>query len=95
MVAKLSVRKNAVGLANNYGVVFEWAERGELSYTLRFPSWQEFYTRQTIVGQRPETATLLDERQVLFSGCGHTHACCAFEFDAYLVTTPRMRLINR
>ncbi|KAH7977173.1 hypothetical protein HPB51_026979 [Rhipicephalus microplus] len=28
MVAKLSVRKNAVGLANNYGVVFEWAEQG-------------------------------------------------------------------
>ncbi|KAH8025347.1 hypothetical protein HPB51_007060 [Rhipicephalus microplus] len=47
MVAKLSVRTNAVGLANNYGVVFERAEQGELSYTLRFPSWQEFYTRQT------------------------------------------------
>ncbi|KAL3178277.1 hypothetical protein MRX96_038787 [Rhipicephalus microplus] len=50
MVAKLSVRTNAVGLANNYGVVFERVEQGELSYTLRFPSWQEFYTRQTFVG---------------------------------------------
>lgn len=50
MVANLSVRTNALGLANNYGVVFEQAERGMLSYKLRFPSWQEFYTRQTFVG---------------------------------------------
>ncbi|XP_070391501.1 phospholipid-transporting ATPase ABCA3-like isoform X2 [Dermacentor albipictus] len=55
MVANLSTRTNALGLANNYGVVFEQAERGVLSYTLRFPSWQEFYTRQTM---RPGGVTL-------------------------------------
>ncbi|XP_072143707.1 phospholipid-transporting ATPase ABCA3-like [Dermacentor andersoni] len=55
MVANLSARTNALGLANNYGVVFEQAERGVLSYTLRFPSWQEFYTRQTM---RPGGVTL-------------------------------------
>ncbi|KAH7954427.1 hypothetical protein HPB49_018370 [Dermacentor silvarum] len=55
MVANLSARTNALGLANNYGVVFKQAERGALSYTLRFPSWQEFYTRQTM---RPGGAAL-------------------------------------
>ncbi|KAH6936710.1 hypothetical protein HPB50_020914 [Hyalomma asiaticum] len=55
MVANLSSRINALGLANNYGVVFKQAERGTLSYTLRFPSWQEFYTRQTM---RPGGATI-------------------------------------
>ncbi|KAH6935522.1 hypothetical protein HPB50_006592 [Hyalomma asiaticum] len=54
MVANLSVRTNALGLANNYGVVFERAEEGMLSYKLRFPSWQEFYTRQTFVGSDPK-----------------------------------------
>ncbi|XP_077519987.1 uncharacterized protein LOC144129791 [Amblyomma americanum] len=49
MVANLSVRTNALGLANNYGVVFKQAGEGVLSYTLRFPSWQEFYTKQTMV----------------------------------------------
>ncbi|KAL3249762.1 hypothetical protein MRX96_055956 [Rhipicephalus microplus] len=55
MVANLSARFNSLGLANNYGVVFKQAEQGALSYTLRFPSWQEFYTRQTM---RPGGATI-------------------------------------
>ncbi|KAL1427581.1 hypothetical protein MTO96_017280 [Rhipicephalus appendiculatus] len=60
MVANLSARTNSLGLANNYGVVFKQAERGALSYTLRFPSWQEFYTRQTMrPGGRHLTATIL------------------------------------
>ncbi|XP_077520100.1 uncharacterized protein LOC144129915 [Amblyomma americanum] len=48
MVAKLSVRANALGLTDNYGVVFKQAEGGVLSYKMRFPSWQEFYTRETM-----------------------------------------------
>ncbi|KAL3178262.1 hypothetical protein MRX96_038772 [Rhipicephalus microplus] len=53
MVAKLSVRTNAVGLANNYGVVFERAEQGELSYTLRFPIVAGILHQADLRGQRP------------------------------------------
>ncbi|KAM7293391.1 hypothetical protein ISCGN_026521 [Ixodes scapularis] len=47
LVENLTRHKNALGLANNYGVVFLRAGDGMLSYVLRFPSWQEFYTRET------------------------------------------------
>ncbi|KAG0429259.1 hypothetical protein HPB47_023818, partial [Ixodes persulcatus] len=47
LVENLTRHKNALGLANNYGVVFLRAGDGVLSYVLRFPSWQEFYTRET------------------------------------------------
>ncbi|XP_077558497.1 phospholipid-transporting ATPase ABCA3-like [Haemaphysalis longicornis] len=49
MVAEMTTRTDLMGLANNYGVVFGQVERGRLSYKLRFPSWQEFYTRHTTV----------------------------------------------
>lgn len=52
MIADLVKRKTYLGLTNSYGIVFRQADDGVLSYTLRFPSWQEFYTRQTRISRQ-------------------------------------------
>lgn len=49
MVANLTAQRDPSGVPNSYGIVFHSADDGLLSYTLRFPVWQEGFDKRISV----------------------------------------------